>query len=109
MVKLKDVVRNVISGANKQLPDHSTTQSTASTALATEIYTKISCIGPRALGFGGDKQSDFSNQAAELVTDEKFLDELQDKIGNPQANENEDEFIHRAKKEMRNLLKSKLK
>jgi hypothetical protein len=42
------------------------------------------------------------------VTDEKFLDELQDKIGNPQANENEDEFIHRAK-EMRNLLKSKLK
>nr|HDI1706959.1 hypothetical protein [Klebsiella pneumoniae] len=54
-------------------------------------------------------QSDFSNQAAELVTDEKFLDELQDKIGNPQANENEDEFIHRAKKEMRNLLKSKLK
>ncbi len=50
MVKLKDVVRNVISGANKQLPDHSTTQSTASTALATEIYTKISCIGPRALG-----------------------------------------------------------
>lgn len=68
MVKLKDVVRNVISGANKQLPDHSTTQSTASTALATEIYTKISCIGPRALGIGGDKQSDFSNQAAELVT-----------------------------------------
>ncbi|AWZ72872.1 hypothetical protein BN18_3518 [Klebsiella pneumoniae subsp. pneumoniae ST512-K30BO] len=43
------------------------------------------------------------------MTDEKFLDELQDKIGNPQANENEDEFIHRAKKEMRNLLKSKLK
>lgn len=80
MVKLKDVVRNVISGANKQLPDHSTTQSTASTALATEIYTKISCIGPRALGIGGDKQSDFSNQAAELVTDEKFLDELQDKL-----------------------------
>ncbi len=59
MVKLKDVVRNVISGANKQLPDHSTTQSTASTALATEIYTKISCIGPRALGIGGDKQSEF--------------------------------------------------
>ncbi|EMO7187391.1 hypothetical protein JHE03_24280 [Pluralibacter gergoviae] len=106
MVKLKDVVRNVISGANKPLPGLPTAQPTA---LATEIYAKISCISPRVLGIGGDKQSDFSNQAAELVTDEKFLDELQDKIGTPQVNEDEDEFIHRAKKEMRNLLKSKLK
>ncbi|MXM18824.1 hypothetical protein, partial [Klebsiella pneumoniae] len=77
--------------------------------ISESAWEEMTCLFAPSLGIGGDKQSDFSNQAAELVTDEKFLDELQDKIGNPQANENEDEFIHRAKKEMRNLLKSKLK
>lgn len=105
-MKLKDVVRNVISEANNRLPGPSKTQSTA---LAVKIYTELSSLKPRVSGIGGDKQSDFANQAAKLVTNDKFLDELEDKIGKPQVNEDENDFVRRAKKEMRNLLKSKLK
>lgn len=109
MVNLKDIVHKAITGAQKQLSDHTSSQSAPSTALAAEISRKISFVDAKNLGIARDKQSEFAEQATAIVTDDKFLDELQDSVGKPLKDESEEEFVRRAKQKMRELLNSKLK
>lgn len=109
MVNLKDIVHKARSGSRKRLADTSGAESNASTQLATNISSKFSLVGSELLGINSDKQAEFAEQTALLVTNDKFLDELQDVIGKPQPNESEDDFVIAAKDKMRQLLKSKLK
>lgn len=100
MVKLKDLV-------NKRSENTSLVTLTTS-AVAKRISSGIVTIATSNSWTASDT-SKFSSQAAELVTNEKFLDELESKIGDPKENESEDEFVARSKEQMRKLLKSKLK
>ena len=100
MAKLKDFVKN---------GDTSTGPLTVtSTSIAHRINAGLSIL-PATLPWSSSDTSKFSSQAAELVTKDEFLDELENKIGSPQKNESEDEFVSRAKAQMRVMLKSKLK
>jgi len=101
MAKLKDIV--------KGSQDSNSPGENAGTSIANTITTMMSLKSVAFLGIARDKQAEFAAQAASLVTDDEFLDELQDKIGKPLANESEDEFVANAKIKMRELLKSKLK
>lgn len=99
MVKLKDLV-------NKK--DESTSLVTlTTTAIANTINKGILSVA--GTSWSSSDTSKFSSQAAELVTKDEFLDELESKIGDPKENESEDEFVARSKEQMRKLLKSKLK
>ena len=100
MVKLKDVVKGI--------PRGDSTNKNAVISITKNISVQMLSTPVAVLGISRDKQSKFSEQATALVTDDKFLDELQDKIGKPLANESEGEFVAKAKIKMRELLKSKL-
>jgi len=99
VVKLKDLVNK--TGENTGLVTLTTT------ALAKRINNGITSIA--GTSWTTSDTTKFSSQAAQLVTKEEFLDELESKIGDPRKNESEDEFVARSKEQMRNLLKSKLK
>lgn len=106
MVKLKDVVASA-NASSAGLPSLSGSVSKTS-AIATKIATGIVLSG----AFSNKNSNDivkFSEQAEKLVTQDSFIDELDSKIGAFRENESEDEFVVRAKKEMRALLKAKLK
>ncbi|GAA0468500.1 hypothetical protein [Tatumella punctata] len=101
MVKLKDIVNN----------PHSSHLSSANTIpiISTGIVTRMAETSVAVLGISKNKQAKFADQANSLVTDDKFLDELQYQIGEPTDGESEDEFVAKAKSKMRELLFSKLK
>jgi len=106
MVKLKDVVANA-NASSTGLAFLSSSISKTS-AIATKIAAGIALSG----AFSNKESKDivkFSEQAEKIVTQDSFIDELDTKIGASRENESEDEFIARAKKEMRALLKAKLK
>lgn len=50
----------------------------------------------------------FASQVGALVTGEKFIKELSDKIGEPEQGESEDAFVERCKKTMFDLLGHRL-
>ncbi|WP_318364189.1 hypothetical protein [Enterobacter sp.] len=106
MVKLKDIVANA-NTSNTGLAFLSSSISKSS-VIATRIAAGITISG----AFSNRESKDivkFSEQAERIVTQDSFIDELDSKIGASRENESEDEFIARAKKEMRALLKAKLK
>lgn len=106
MVKLKDVVAK--AGSTGTGIASLTSTISKSTALVTKIATGITLSG----AFNNRSNKDivkFSEQAEKIVTQDSFLDELDSKIGPTRQNETEDEFVARAKKEMRELLRLKLK
>lgn len=55
------------------------------------------------------KARQLADETSAIVTDTKFLGELQDDIGLPRAGETEDAFVARAKAALRNKLHNKLK
>lgn len=107
MVKLKDIVANANATSSTGLAFLSGSISKTS-AIATKIASGITISG----AFSNKESKDivkFSEQAEKMVTQDSFIDELDSKIGASRENESEDEFVARAKKEMRDLLKAKLK
>ena len=50
----------------------------------------------------------FSVELAQIVRSDDFIESLSEKIGQPQANETEDDFVKRAKNSMRSLLIKRL-
>lgn len=106
MVKLKDILRRGDQSGPKLLTSQNLKNAT--TAIATRLQTSLmtTAIVP---SMSTDETTKFSIQAAEIVTQDEFLDELESKIGDPKENESEDAFVFRAKEQMRTLLKSKLK
>lgn len=106
MVKLKDVIANAKASSTGLAVLSSSVSKTS--AIATKIASGIMISG----AFSNKETKDivkFSEQAEKMVTQDSFIDELDSKIGALRQNESEDEFIARAKKEMRALLKAKLK
>lgn len=58
---------------------------------------------------GKSKASEFASEVRALVSNEEFVAQLSEDIGEPKEFETEDEFVNRAKQMMKNLLKAKLK
>jgi hypothetical protein len=58
--------------------------------------------------FGQSEKAKFSSEVAKIVAGDEFINELSIKIGKPKINESENEFVDRAKKLLRELLKSKV-
>ncbi|QYY84600.1 hypothetical protein [Pseudomonas germanica] len=77
-----------------------------STAL-TSVKSAVVLAGIDSLG--KTKANEFASEVVELVSSKAFVDKLSDDIGEPTELETEDQFIERAKKTMKALLKSKLK
>lgn len=63
-----------------------------------------------ALGatLGNSKAQEFSGKVSDLISSDDFISDLSDRIGTPLASETEDEFVARAKSQMRSLLSEKL-
>ncbi len=61
-----------------------------------------------AAGFlASNKAAEFSGDVSKFIASKKFSAELSKAVGEPRAEESEDEFVGRAKEAMRNLLKKK--
>jgi len=58
---------------------------------------------------GKSKASEFAGEVRALVSNEDFIAQLSEDIGEPKEAETEEEFVNRAKQTMKDLLKSKLK
>jgi len=76
-------------------------------AIASRITDKLALS--YETGISPEHQSEFAEQAAKLITEDKFLDDLQNRIGTPQSGETEEIFVSRAKERMRALLRERLK
>lgn len=71
--------------------------------------TQIAVVNAVELSLAGADMSNadvikFASQVGALVTGEKFIKELSDKIGEPEKGESEDVFVERCKKTMFDLL-----
>ena len=79
--------------------------------LAEKINISLACVSV----FKGPEQAQkemaesFSHNVSELVHGEKFVDEFSNKIGIPKESETEDEFVERAKKIMKEMIREKLR
>lgn len=75
------------------------------------VASKVSnCISP-VLAASGLKQSEqmkFEVPAVDLVTSSEFISDLSGKVGVPLEGETKDQFVHRAKSELRSLLMQQL-
>lgn len=74
------------------------------TALAT---IKNGLLNDSSIPFVGSEKDKFIQEVSGLVLSDKFLSELQDKVGSPSEGESEDMYVSRAKNDMKALLKSK--
>lgn len=95
---------DIVHGNNTFAP-----QSTETLAVTTRAEVKIASVAILGTSLGATKASQFADGAANLITDNEFLGELESEIGLPQKSETEDEFVARAKNAMFEMLKSKLK
>lgn len=78
--------------------------------LANALTGVKSAVGLATVGsLGKTKASEFAEEVVALVSSEEFVVQLSDDIGEPTELETEEQFIARAKKTMKVLLKSKLK
>lgn len=87
----------------------STQSASESLAIRTEAGVRASAVAILGTSLGASKATEFAETAAKLVTDRKFLDELEGEIGLPKSGETEDGFVSRAKKAMFSMLQAKLK
>jgi hypothetical protein len=78
--------------------------------LANALTGVKSAVGLATVGpLGKTKASEFAEEVVALVSSEEFVVQLSDDIGESTELETEEQFIARAKKTMKVLLKSKLK
>lgn len=78
--------------------------------LANALTGVKSAVGlATVVSLGKTKASEFAEEVVALVSSEEFVAQLSDDIGEPTELETEEQFIARAKKTMKALLKSKLK
>lgn len=54
------------------------------------------------------KLKEFSSKVSEVAYSDEVIDELSQNVGEPQEDETEDQFVERAKSEMKKILKKKL-
>ncbi len=78
-------------------------------AVSTQAGIQIASNAILGRTLGDSKASKFAEGAATIITDKKFLEELEGEIGLPKTGETEDEFVARAKKAMFEMLQIKLK
>ncbi|AUH00869.1 hypothetical protein CWC46_14260 [Prodigiosinella confusarubida] len=107
MVKLKDII-NKASKASTSLIKSSPIKTSLSAVITQRIDTEL-VTSSLFSGSDSSKREKFAEQAAQIVTEEKFLDELEESIGKPHQNESENAFVNRAKRRMREMLRAKLK
>ncbi|MGC5699137.1 hypothetical protein J4P02_02920 [Pseudomonas sp. NFXW11] len=83
----------------------------ASTQVLANALTDVEfSVGSAAIAtLGKTKAGEFAGEVVELVSNKEFLSQLSNDIGEPAEAETEEQFIARAKKTMKALLKSKLK
>jgi hypothetical protein len=77
------------------------------------ILTSIPAVTGYAFALSKPSKEDlnvekFSTEVSKLAYSGEFLDEFSKDIGQPKENESEDEFVNRAKKTMKDLLRKKL-
>jgi hypothetical protein len=70
-----------------------------------ESAVELETIG----SLGKTKACEFAGEVVALVSSKEFVSQLSDEIGEPYEFETESQFVERAKKTMKALLKSKLK
>ncbi|AHC82530.1 hypothetical protein X970_11110 [Pseudomonas monteilii SB3101] len=80
-----------------------------SLAVATKKGMGIASVAVLGSVLGKSKATQFADDAADLITSDDFLNELESELGLPQKGESEDEFVARAKASMFEMLKAKLK
>jgi hypothetical protein len=95
---------DIVHSGNTAEPKNSETL-----AVTTRAEVKMASLAILGTTLGATKASEFADGAANLITDNEFLGELESELGLPQKTETEDEFVARAKKVMFEMLKSKLK
>ena len=68
----------------------------------------ISFLPVPGLSLSTDQASEFSDKAGKLVSSDEFIQELSNRINEPEAGESEEDFVKRAKDALRALLTEKL-
>ena len=68
-------------------------------AISTQIISTVQKVEPTYTA-----SVKFGKEITEMVHSDKFLKQLSDKIGQPRADESEDDFVARAKMKMEKLL-----
>lgn len=104
---LSSFIAESSAAASKALPGPSASTGGELGQVATRIADGITPI----LAISGLKKSEqqkFEESAVDLVTSSEFIDGLSEKVGVPLDGETKEQFVSRAKSELRTLLTQKL-
>ena len=74
----------------------------------THLGCGIVAVVRQSVEFTGSEAREFSEKVTNLIESHEFIEPLSKEIGAPRAEENEEEFVARAKSTMRALLRKKL-
>lgn len=83
-------------------------ESTTLQALQTQLSAGITEITTGVVsGFEDTKADKFSNEVTNCATSDEVISSLSKDIGKPKTNETEEEFVERASRTLREILKKK--
>lgn len=106
-----DVVERKVTSLSAFLQLAQNSQVSKSSALEVQSRVGTLIAGPAVSGglsISAGEGAKFANGVAEIVTSKEFTQELSEAVGKPHISETEDEFVARAKDQMRALLRRKL-
>lgn len=104
---LSSFIAESSAAAGKALPSPSASTGGELGQVAIRIADGISPI-LEISGLKKSEQEKFEQSAVDLVTSSDFIDGLSEKVGVPLEGETKEEFVSRAKSELRTLLTQKL-
>lgn len=99
MVDFKEFISTAKNSERRALPPSSSALVKVETSITTSIAKTLDHVPVKI-----EKKEKFAQKVSSLVSNEKFLTKLSDRIGKPQDTESEDDFVERSKKELRKML-----
>lgn len=103
MSSFKNFMDNLEKSATKSLPISNKSISSIRASLKKSTISSLASTSTSS-----DEKEKFAQKVSELTKNDSFLSEFSDRIGEPQKNESEEEFVKRSSNELRLLLYKKL-
>lgn len=103
MSSFKKFMDNLEKSASKLLPSSNLSISDIQTSLMKSTMSSLTSTSA-----SHDEKEKFAQKVSELAKNDSFISEFSDRIGEPQKNESEEEFVKRSSNELRLLLYKKL-
>jgi hypothetical protein len=94
---------------SQQLDETNGVETNLAAITSAKVQGVLSTVNALALFDNAAKIEEFSNEVANYSTSDELISSLSEKIGKPEENESEQEFVERASNILREILKKKFK